>query len=115
MNGHQHEQRGPKGAMCAPVQVCELRDARAEVGRLRERVAAWEAAVFTKIEQCATCDGDGFMEVMVRYNDHEGEVTEPEPCAECGGTGRGDIKAVMDILRADLAAAHVQLKPFEEE
>lgn len=36
INGIQHERFGPTGAMCAPVQACELRDVRREVERLEK-------------------------------------------------------------------------------
>jgi len=36
LNGIKHELFGPKGAMCAPVQACELRDVRIERDAYRE-------------------------------------------------------------------------------
>lgn len=75
-------------------------DDRSELGELRAELAKWKLALTTNVSQCATCDGNGIMDVVVGYrHETEQEVTDVDVCAECTGTGRGDIALAIEEAR----------------
>lgn len=80
----------------------EVAKGNARIAELEKELAEWKAALTTHVVKCATCEGDGFMDVMVMVEPgSEREVYEDTPCAECGGTGRGHMVFLLADARKE--------------
>lgn len=66
----------------------------------RKLADGWKAAALNRLGKCGTCEGEG----VVYLDADEGCPPPPaEPCAECNGTGRGDIAFAFERLHEQMA------------
>ena len=59
----------------------------------------WKAIACRTLAECTACEGEGFYEVTVGVRaPTEEEITAPELCTQCGGTGRMELRAAFRLL-----------------
>lgn len=81
---------------------------------LEEQAERWMVVAKTRESRCETCDGCGTMDVLVPVlPPDEGEKYEEVPCAECGGTGRGTVAALLQEERWKREEAERKLAAVE--
>lgn len=77
----------------AAVTMCK-RDA------LQKLANGWMEAALNPMGVCGTCEGDGYHHAVSGFDSAKGEeITTPEPCPECEGTGRGAVAFAFSQLR----------------
>lgn len=79
-------------------EASEIEKLRRELDESKTALENWKLAVRTSAMRCATCEGDGFMAVVVGWDLQENEMSHTEVCGECAGTGLGQV---ADMIRAD--------------
>ncbi len=94
----------------APQCIVHLRAALAAAERERDELRK-------QVRLCPTCDGDGIMDAVVGFDSaRESEITQPETCAECHGTGVSSWgQAIDDAKTAEAALAAAERERDEAE